>query len=115
MEHQPKISLPEAYFLVCFAIILDLINWIPVINIITTVISTASFQLYYFFKGVRGYASLATNLLEFIPILSALPLITTGAIITILIDRTAASKIGSTALKAASPGTTIKNPARKAA
>jgi hypothetical protein len=100
---QPKISAPEAYLLLAFAVILDLISIIPLINELTAVVATAGYQLYYFLKGVRGYAGLATNIIEFFPALSALPGITAGVGIVILIDRATATKLGQTALKATGP------------
>ncbi len=88
--------------------ILDLISIIPILNIITAIIATGSIQLYYFIKGVPGwYASLAGDIIEYIPALSALPGITLGVIATILIDRATATKLGQTALKAAGPAAKV--------
>ncbi len=91
---EPKISLPEAYFLIAFAIIADLINWIPIINWLVTLITLPGFQFYFAMKGVRGVYSLAGNLIEFVPVLSVLPAITAGIIATIIIDRLEANKLG---------------------
>ena len=102
-EDSPKISAPEAVLLITFALIADLLNWIPIVNWIVTAITLPGFQLYFMMKGVRGYASLAGNLVEFVPFLSALPAVTAGVVAVIIIDRIAASKLGQTALKAAGP------------
>lgn len=103
MDNQPKISLPEAYFLVSFAVIADLINWIPIVNIISGTATLLGFQLYFIMKGVRGIWSLAGNAVDLIPGLSALPAVTAGVLATIIIDRATASKLGQTALKTAGP------------
>lgn len=87
MENQPKISIVEAYFLIAFALIADFINWIPILNILTTIITLPALQFYLKAKGVRGTSGLIGNLLEFIPGLSILPGITGGVIATIIIDR----------------------------
>lgn len=100
---EPKISTPEIIILVLFAVIADLINWIPVINWVVTAVTLPGFQLYFMIKGVRGIYSLAGNAVEAIPALSVLPAITAGIIVTIIIDRAMASKLGQTALKAAGP------------
>ena len=86
-ENQPKISPGEAYFLIAFAVIADLINWIPVVNLLVTLITLPGFQLYFKMKGVKGTASKAANIIELVPFLSTLPAITTGVIITIILDR----------------------------
>jgi len=86
MKHEPKISLPERYFLIVFAVLADLINWIPIVNILVTIIILPAFQFYFIIKGVRGTYSLMGQIMELIPVLSILPSITTGIIITIIID-----------------------------
>ena len=103
MDNEPKISLPEAYLLIAFALIADLINWIPIVNWLVTAVTLPGFQLYFRMKGVKGIWGLAGNLVELIPFLSVLPGITAGVVATIIIDRLAASKLGATALKAAGP------------
>ena len=84
---EPKISIVEAYFLIVFAIIADLINWIPIINILTTIVTLPVFQFYFMIKGVKGIYSLAGNIAELIPGLSVLPAITAGVVTTIIVDR----------------------------
>lgn len=96
---EPKISMPEAYFLIAFAVIADLINWIPVINWLVTLITLPGFQFYFAMKGVKGAYSLGGNLIEMVPGLSILPGITAGIIATIMIDRLEATKLGQTAVR----------------
>jgi len=103
MSNQSKISLPEAYLLVSFAVIADLVNWIPIVNIFSSVATLLGFQLYFIIKGVRGIWSIAGNGVDLIPGLSVLPAVTAGVLATIIIDRATASKLGQTALKAAGP------------
>lgn len=103
MDNQPKISGPEAYLLVAFALLADAINWIPVVNWFVTAITLPAFQIYFMMKGVRGIANIAGNLVELVPFLSFLPGVTAGVIATIIIDRVAASKLGAAALKTAGP------------
>ncbi len=87
-EIKPRLSGTEAYFLIAFALIADLINWIPVINIITTVVTAAFFQFYFFIRKVKGAQwSLIGNIIEFIPVASVLPAITAGVVGTIIADR----------------------------
>lgn len=81
----PKISTTEAILLISFALLADLINWIPLVNLIVTFFTLPAFQFYFYLKGVRGIYSLIGNLIEIIPFLSILPGITVGIIATILI------------------------------
>lgn len=92
MPNEPKISPGEIYFLIVIAVISDLINWIPVVNIFVTLVTLPGFQFYFRYKGLKGTASLAANIIELIPFLSVLPAITTGVIIIIVLDRRAAKK-----------------------
>lgn len=92
MENQPKISTTEAYYLIVFAIIADLINWIPIVNFLVTAVTLPGFQFYFKIKGVKGIYSLAGNLAELIPVVSILPAITAGVITTIIVDRVSARK-----------------------
>lgn len=88
MGNQPKISESEAYFLVCFALLADAVNWIPLGNFFVTAISLPAFQLYFKMKGVNGAWSFGGNLIEFIPVISAMPAVTAGVVVTIILDRT---------------------------
>lgn len=98
-QRQPKISITEAYFLIVFAILADLINWIPILNWAVTIITLPSYQLYFYIKRMRGIHSLIGNLIELIPVLSVLPGITTGIVIAIIIDRMESTKLGSKIIK----------------
>lgn len=77
-----KIPFPEAYLLTAFAIIADLINWIPIINIFISVI-TLGFTLYFIIKGVPFLLALAGTIAEFFPVLSVFPILTVAIVITI--------------------------------
>ena len=124
MKPEPKISLTEAYLLIVFAIIADLLSIVPLLNDIVAVIFTFGSQIYYFMKGVNGIAGIAAEIIEFIPVLSILPGTLLGVVLVILIDRAAATKLGQTALKTAGPAgklaisggkpsvTSFKNPAK---
>lgn len=91
----------EAYLLIAFAVIADLINWIPVLNWIVTLVTLPAYQIYFYMKGMRGIYTMTGNLIELIPALSALPGITTGVVVAVIADRVTASKLGRTALGAA--------------
>ena len=80
-----KFSIVEAYLLVCCGLIVDAINWIPLINILTAPVSLLGFQFYFKMKGVKGGYSLAGNLVDVIPIVSAFPSVTLGIILTIAV------------------------------
>lgn len=99
---EPKITTPEIYFLLVFALLADAINWIPFINLFVTMVTLPGFQFYFKMKGVRSGWSLGGNLAEFIPLVSFLPAVTAGVLITILIDHfggTTIKKIGKLAPK----------------
>ena len=96
--NQPKISLIEAFFLLAFALISDLINWIPIINIFVTIGTLPAFWFYFTLKGVKNRANLVGNLIEFVPALSVLPAITAGILLTIIFDRLEAKRINASAL-----------------
>ena len=85
---QPKISSFDATILIIVAVIFDLFNWIPIINIFITFVSLVGFQLYFFLKGVKkAKYSLAGNVFELVPALSILPAITAGVVATIIAQR----------------------------
>ena len=79
-----KISMGEAYFLVAFAVIADLINWIPLMNWFVTAVTLPAYQFYFHSKGVKTWWSLAGNLGEALPLVSVLPLVTGGVVMTIV-------------------------------
>lgn len=102
MEHQPKISIVESVFLILFIAVADILELVSelldevVIGVILSwvidIISIIVVQFYLRFKGVKGVYSLVTNIAEFIPVLSALPLRTFGIIATIIVDRVPEAK-----------------------
>jgi len=99
MNQGPKISLGEAFFLVAFAIIADLINWIPVINWVATAVTFPAYQLYFYMRGLKGAYALGGNIIELIPAISVLPAITAGVVATIIANRTKSSVLGSKVLR----------------
>jgi hypothetical protein len=84
---QPKISTPEAILLIFFAIIADLISLIPFINILSAIVTFFITQFYFRMKGLKTGVNMVMQLLEFIPILSVLPMATVGVVAVIVIDR----------------------------
>ena len=89
----------EIYLLITFAIIADLINWIPVVNWIVTLITLPAFQLYFYLKGMRGIYSLVGNVIELVPVLSILPGVTTGIVLAIVFEKLEETSIGEKVLK----------------
>ena len=87
MENQPKISTTEAVFLIMAAIIADSINWIPVVNWIVAAVMFPVTQIYFRMKGVKATYALVGNIIEMIPILSALPAYTFSIAAVIYFDR----------------------------
>lgn len=86
MDHQPKLSPIEAFIFIFVSVIADLLNWIPIVNWIVGISMSLSL-LYLKIKGVLPVANLLAYLAEFIPFVSILPMYTTGAIATVIIDR----------------------------
>lgn len=84
---EPKISMAEGTILVIFAVLADLVNWIPVLNVLVSFGTLGFFQLYFLMKGVRGIWSFAGNLMEFFPVVSLLPAVTGGVLATLWLDR----------------------------
>src|SRR3989344_6404670 len=99
MKNKSKILPMEAYFLIAFAIIADLINWIPIVNWFVTLITLPAYQLYFYLKGMRGAYSLVGNLIELVPALSVLPGITTGVVLAIIFERLEKTKVGGKVFK----------------
>ena len=99
MGGESKILPMEAYFLIAFAIIADLINWIPVVNWFVTLITLPAYQLYFYLKGMRGIYSLVGNVIELVPALSILPGITTGVVLAIIFERLEKTKVSEKNLK----------------
>lgn len=83
-----KLSGIDIAILVTTAVIADLLNPIPLVNIVVGAVSTGFFQLYFFIKGVKkSHYSLIGNSMEFIPAVSILPAVTAGVIMTIMANR----------------------------
>lgn len=99
---EPKISFMVGYWLLLFAIVADLINWIPGINLLVAWTILPLFSLYYFMNGLRGTAHFATQIVQYIvetvPALSILPATSIGVLIIIILDRLEATKLGSEAI-----------------
>ena len=89
----------EIYLLITFAIIADLINWIPIVNWVVTLITLPAFQLYFYLKGMRGIYSLVGNAIELVPVLSILPGVTTGIVLAIIFERLGKTSVGGKILK----------------
>jgi len=82
----------EYIILMMFSIFADLINWIPGVNIIATII-TYGVVLYFWFRGVPIGPSLVGNSLELIPGLSVAPLLSVAVGMTIYRDHNPESVI----------------------
>jgi hypothetical protein len=83
-----KLSSIDIIILVTSALLADVLNAIPFLNIVVAAVSTCFFQLYFFMKGVKkAKYSLVGNVAEFIPGLSVLPAVTAGVIATIIANR----------------------------
>ncbi len=99
-KHQPKIPTPVAFILIVVAIIADLINWIPGVNIIVTIL-TLGYQFYFWSAGVPGFIGIIGNVIEFIPGLSVIPALTAAISLTVYVDRHPESWIGKKVLEIA--------------
>lgn len=87
MENQPKISTPEAILILMVTVIADLISIIPLVNWLASAVMFPVTQFYLRLKGIKGTYMMIGNVIELIPILSALPAYTTAMAITIYVDR----------------------------
>lgn len=92
-QAEPKISAPEIYLLLAFALVADAVNWIPIINWFVTIVTLPGYWLYFKLKGVSGVWSMTGNLVELIPVVSIVPAITFGVLATILIDHFAPGEL----------------------
>lgn len=85
-----RIDNTTASFMIVVALIFDLLNWIPFVNIVIAIIAWLIFGLWFYIKGVgflnpRRLATAAGGfLIEVIPLLAWLPGLTTAIIITII-------------------------------
>jgi len=93
MDHEPKISLVEAFLLVMYVGFTDLIGMVLVLFalddfFILDVLTFPVTQIYFRMKGVSkaGY-DVTANLLEIVPYLGALPIRTVGVLAVIWVDR----------------------------
>ena len=84
---EPKISDGAIYYLIVFAVIADLINLLPLVNILSTLITLPIFQIYFRLKGIKSTSFVVSQMIEFIPIISILPATTAGVVIVIIQDR----------------------------
>lgn len=86
-EQQPKISTPEAILILMLTLIADLISVIPIVNWLVSIIMFPATQFYLRLKGIKSLYMTIGNVIELIPVLSALPAYTTAMAITIYVDR----------------------------
>lgn len=56
-ESKNTISESEAYFIIAFAFVLDLINWIPIVNWLMAPVNWGIFGLYFTIKRVSWPAT----------------------------------------------------------
>src|SRR3972149_6341099 len=92
MEHEPKISLAEAFLLVSYIALTDLIGIILVFFLlddffILDILTFPVTQLYFRMKGVKGNYDMMTSVAELVPYVGALPLRTAGVLLVIWADR----------------------------
>lgn len=94
-----KISTPEAIFLILGCIVVDLIDLAITIFLLDlggagefikwtlNIFFWAIISIYFIIKGVRQLWFMAGSLIEFIPVINALPIRTITMIIVIVLDR----------------------------
>ncbi len=92
MENEPKISIPAAFCLIAYSALADLIGflliWIGADDFwILDVLTFPVTQFYFRIKGVQGNYALFASLLELIPYLGVLPILTLGVVAVIWADR----------------------------
>lgn len=91
-DHEPKILLAEAIFVGLFIFGVDVVEMIPVVNILvgdiplTDILAFPATQIYLRMKGVRGTYQFFGNALEVIPVVGWFPLRTAGFVITVIAD-----------------------------
>ncbi len=83
-ESEKKFTYAEILFLMMFAIGADIANVFPILNIFVTIVTLFVTQIYFKFKGVKSGFNLVMQLLEFIPFLSIIPMMTMGVLVTII-------------------------------
>lgn len=87
-QHEPKIPLPEAIFVGMFVALADAFELMLLFFAlddfwISDAIAFPATQIYFRMRGVKGTASLATNVLELFPYIGSLPLRTIGFVMTV--------------------------------
>ena len=82
-----KLSTLQRFVLICIALLADLINLVPFLNILITAVVEPSLGIYFRIKKLTIAPTVIATIIEFIPGLSAIPGITLGVIITILYDQ----------------------------
>ncbi len=97
MNNEPKISFAEILLITPFFLIADAINIFLIFLgsddfFIVDMIRFPISQIYLRMKGVKATVDLATNLLEMIPYVGALPLSTIGWCIAVWMDRRQAAR-----------------------
>lgn len=86
---EPKISLVEAVYIVPALLTLEILSiFLPVVGgWILNLLVSPLLILYYSMKGVSVVAGVVAFILEFIPVINFLPLITIGFLFVFIIDR----------------------------
>ena len=107
MEHQPKISLVEAFILLSYIGLTDVVGLVLVLFglddfFILDILTFPVTQIYFRMKGIpkAGY-DVAGNVAELIPYLGALPIRTLGVALVIWADRHPSGVVAQTVAKAA--------------
>ena len=106
--HKPKLSGIEVALAILMAIVVDIIDFIPILDVIVSLGSFIIFWLWFTMRGVRQGWNIACQAVDVIPILDIIPATTLGILITVIIDRVPA-KAGRVAARMATAGL-LKNP-----
>jgi len=86
----------------------DVITLIPFINILAALLFGAFFQLYFYMKKVKGTVNLIGLVIEAVPFLSILPVMTITVVMVIAIDHNPKAK---QVIERAQPKTSLKKAA----
>jgi hypothetical protein len=106
---------PEGTLLILLAVIIDAINWIPIVGDIAEGIGGFIYVIYFFFKGMgilnprRLSIATADFIIELIPAVEALPF-NTAVIIYIIWDTRREDKTGHSTLATVQKLSGAKNP-----
>lgn len=82
-----KLNDIECFVLIIIGIFADLLNLIPIINILVNLIVAPSLGIYFRMKKIFLGPTIIAGVIEFIPVLSVIPGTTLGIIFTIFYDR----------------------------